>query len=239
MRDHHHKTFLGNFLEDVHYLHAGFAVKCARRLVGKNDVGVVDDGAGNGYALHLSARKLVGAFLHLLGEPHSFESNLCLGDAFGFACACKSQRQGNVVKNVHVRDEVVTLKHEADAVVAVGVPVAVAVIFGADAVDYKVAGRVAIQAADDVEQGCFATTRRTENRHKLTFAETDGHTLESVHRKVTCHGVVFFNIFNLKHKRNSLICLCAEPGSDHVAARLTHAAVHNDGCNYEFSTIVK
>ena len=48
-------------------------------------------------------------------------------------------------------DEIVALEHEADAVVAVGVPVAVFVLFGENAVDDEIARIVMVEAADDVE----------------------------------------------------------------------------------------
>ena len=51
-----------------------------------------------------------------------------------------------------MRDQVVALEHKADGVVAVGVPIAVGVLFGGDPVDDKVTAVVPIQAADDVQQ---------------------------------------------------------------------------------------
>ena len=53
--DHDHETVFGDVLQQLHDLNAGLTVQCAGRLVGQQDVGVVDEGAGDGHALHLSA----------------------------------------------------------------------------------------------------------------------------------------------------------------------------------------
>ena len=70
MRDHDDELFLRDALEDLHDLHAGLRVKCARGLIGKNDLGVVDQRTRNGYALHLTARHLVWLFVELVAKAH-------------------------------------------------------------------------------------------------------------------------------------------------------------------------
>ena len=49
-----------------------------------------------------------------------------------------------------MRDKIVTLEYETYAVVAVGIPVAVFVFLGGNAVYYKVAGSISVQPAYDV-----------------------------------------------------------------------------------------
>ena len=55
-----------------------------------------------------------------------------------------------------VGDQVVALEDEADGVVAVGIPVPVRVLLGGDAVDDEIAAVIAVQTADDVQQGGLA-----------------------------------------------------------------------------------
>ena len=55
VRDHDDQLILGDLLEDLHDLHAGGRVQRTGGLVGKENIGVVDDGAGNGHTLHLTA----------------------------------------------------------------------------------------------------------------------------------------------------------------------------------------
>ena len=51
-----------------------------------------------------------------------------------------------------MRDQVVALKNETDRMVAVGVPVSVLVFLRGRAVYNKIAVRVLIKSADDIEQ---------------------------------------------------------------------------------------
>ena len=73
MRDHDDELVLGDLLEQLHYLHAGLGVKRAGRLVGKEDIGVVDERAGYGDALHLASGHLVRLLVQLVAQPDFFE----------------------------------------------------------------------------------------------------------------------------------------------------------------------
>ena len=66
--------------------------------------------------------------------------------------AADREGQLNVGQNALVRNQVVTLEHEADGAVPVAVPVAVAVLSGRDAVDNEFARLIAVQTADDIEK---------------------------------------------------------------------------------------
>ena len=55
------------------------------------------------------------------------------------------------VKYAHVRDEVVALEYKPDAVVAIGIPVGIAVATSTDPINDKVARSVPVQTADNVE----------------------------------------------------------------------------------------
>ena len=135
VRDHDDQTVGRDFREQVHDLNAGLGVERARRFVGKDDFGVVDEGAGDGDALHLAAGKLAGLFVHVLAKPDALER---LDGALRRSArydAGKREGQLDVCQNGLVRDKVVGLEHEADAVVAVGVPVAIVVLACGHAVD--------------------------------------------------------------------------------------------------------
>ena len=73
MGDHYDELIFGDVLEYLHYLHARLGVKRAGRLVGKQNVGIVDEGAGYCDALHLAARHLVRLFVKLVAEPDHFK----------------------------------------------------------------------------------------------------------------------------------------------------------------------
>ena len=130
MGDHDDQAGLRHLLEDLHDLHACLGVKGAGGLVGQHDVGVVHQGAGDGHALHLPARELVGLLVHLVAQAHRDERLLGTLGALSAAHTRDGERQLNVAQHGLVRDEVVALEDEADGVVAVGVPVLVVVPLG-------------------------------------------------------------------------------------------------------------
>ncbi len=151
VRDHDDQAVLGDLLEQVHDLHGGGGVKGAGGLVGKEDLRVVDEGAGDGHALHLAARELVGKLVDVLPQADLLERLPGSLLALGGRDAREREGELDVLQDGLVRDEVVALEHEADAVVAVGVPVVVLVLLGGDAIDDEVAGIEVVEAADDVE----------------------------------------------------------------------------------------
>ena len=56
VRDHNNQTVARDFLEQVHNLHGRCGIQGAGRLVCQHNLGIVDQGAGDGHALHLPAR---------------------------------------------------------------------------------------------------------------------------------------------------------------------------------------
>lgn len=71
--DHDDQAVLGDLAQQVHDLHARLRVEGAGRLVRQEDLRVVDEGAGDGDALHLPAGHLGGQFADVLGQPHAVE----------------------------------------------------------------------------------------------------------------------------------------------------------------------
>ena len=201
VRDHDDQPLPRDLLNEIHDLYARFGIERARRLVGEQNFGVVDERPRDRHALHLPARKLVRFFIQVLFQPHAPERLLGARLALLRRHARKGERQLHVAQNRLVRDEVIRLKNEPDAVVAVGVPVAVFVIFGGNALDYEVAARVVVEPADDVQKGRLSAARMTENGNELLAAETQTHALERLHR---CIGdpILLGNVLKLQH------CLC-------------------------------
>ena len=77
MRDHYDKAVARHLAEYVHDLNACCGVERARRLVGKQYVGVVDESARYCHALHLTARHLIGLLAELIAQPHFVQRFLC------------------------------------------------------------------------------------------------------------------------------------------------------------------
>ena len=73
----------------------------------------------------------------------------------------QSQRKFDVFGNRLVRNKIITLKDESDRVITVRIPFFIRKILRAFAVDYKVARRIAVEPADNVEKRSLSATRRT------------------------------------------------------------------------------
>ena len=198
MCDHDHQTVLRHLLEQVHDLHGRVGVERSGRLVGQHDVRVVDQGAGDGDALHLPAGQLVRLLVDVVAQPDLFEGLAGTLPPFGTGYAGDRQRELHVRQNRLVRNQVVALEHEADRVVAVRIPVTVLVPFGGDPVDDQVAAVVPVQAADDVEQRGLAGTRWAQYRHEFAVAQVQADVIQRLLHEIA--GLVLLgNRLNLQH----------------------------------------
>ena len=72
--------------------------------------------------------------------------------------ARERKRQLHVFQNGLMRNEVIALEHKADAVVAVGIPIAIVKVLGRNTVDQQVARIKVVESADNVEQRGLART---------------------------------------------------------------------------------
>ena len=198
MRHHDHKMVLRDLLQDFHHLHTGIAVQRAGRLVRQNDVRVIDQRPRDGHPLHLPAGELIRLFIHML-----FKTDLpqrLLGPPFSLPSGDAGDRQRKLHVGPHalMHDQIVALEHEADGVVAVGVPVPVAEAACGDAVDDQIPGVIAVKAADDIQQRGLSGSGRAEDRDKLVVPETEAHAVQRLLDEVS-RPVLFADIANLKH----------------------------------------
>ena len=188
--DHDDKAVVSHFFEKIHDLHGCLRVQSAGGLVCQQDLGIVDQGSGDRYTLHLAAGHLVGPFVGLFLEPDFLEGVQSHFPALIRGYAANSQGQLDVLQDRLVRDQVVGLKDEADGMVAVGVPIAVLVFLGRNT--------VAVESSDDIEQGSLSRTARPQDRDELVVAQVEGDIVESDLLKSS--GIVFFlYILKLKH----------------------------------------
>jgi hypothetical protein len=81
-----------------------------------------------------------------------------------------------------VRDKVIALEDEANAMVAVYVPVAVRIGLRASTVYYEVARGVMVKTADYIEQCGFSASGRSEYGNKFVLAERDVNAAQGMHR---------------------------------------------------------
>ncbi len=98
--------------------------------------------------------------------------------------ARQRKRELHVLQDGLVRDEVIALEHEADTMVAVGVPVGVGIVLGRDAVHHDIARIGVVKAAKDIEEGGLSRARGAKHGHELAWAEGDGDAVECPLNKV-------------------------------------------------------
>ena len=111
---HGHAGF-GQVDHDVEHFFDHFRVERGCRLVKKQDFGAHAQRTGDGDALLLSAGELSGELLGLLGDLDPLE--ILHGDRFGFdlwGFAHPDWRQGAILENGEVGEEVEGLEHHAD-----------------------------------------------------------------------------------------------------------------------------
>ena len=121
---HDDQTVLSDISQEVHDLDTGLGVKSTGWFVSQEDFRIVNQRSSNGDTLHLTARKLRGLLPDVLGQPDAFQGLQRALAAFASGDTREGQRQLNVGQDGLVRDQVVGLENEANAVVAVGVPIA-------------------------------------------------------------------------------------------------------------------
>ena len=178
VRDHDNEAVAGHVAQQVHDLHARLGVEGAGGFVGQQDLGVVDEGARDGDALHLSARHLRGLLVDVVLQADTLKSIEGALAALGAGNTREGQGQLDVRENALVRDQVVGLENEANAVVAVGVPVARLVVLRRNTVDDEVAALKTIEPTDDVEHRRLARAGLAQHGHKLVVAERHGDLVE-------------------------------------------------------------
>ena len=174
VRHHDDEAVAGHLGQQVHDLDARLGVQGARGLVCQHDLWVVHESAGDGDALHLAAGELSRALVDVLAQAHALERRTRALAALRAAHAGERERKLDVLQDRLVGNEVVALEHEADAVIAIRVPVRVRVVLGGDAVHDDVAGVCVVEAAKDVEERRLARARGAKHGHELALAKRDG-----------------------------------------------------------------
>ena len=178
VRDHDDEAVAGNLGKQVHDLDARLGVKGSRGLVCQHDLWVVHKGAGDGHALHLSAGELGRSLVDVLAQAHALERRAGALAALGATDARQRERELDVLQDRLVGNEVVALEHEANAVVAVRVPVRIRVVSRGNAVHDDVARVRVVEAAQDVEKRRLARARGAEHGHELALSKRYGDAVE-------------------------------------------------------------
>src|ERR1022692_1507230 len=94
------------------------AVEVPGRLVGEQEPGAGDEGAGEADALLLAAAQLAGAMICARGEADLVEPEAGLLEGFGATDSASKQRHGDVLQRGELRQEIVELPDVANVAIA-------------------------------------------------------------------------------------------------------------------------
>ncbi len=153
MGDEHDGVAVGvQGVKQGHDFEAGLGVEVSGGLVGEDDGGPVDQGAGDGHTLALAAGELVGLVVHARFEADIGERFLGAGDAGGRGCAVIDQWQLDVVEGSGAGEQIEGLKDEADLLVADAGELVVVQLADQLAVEPVFALGRGVKAADEVHE---------------------------------------------------------------------------------------
>ena len=154
---------------EVHPL-PGQGVEGAEGLVHQQQLGVVNEGAGDGDALLHAAGELLGiAALEAL-EAHQLEKTPRLGLQRGAVHLEDLDGQQDIVEDLAPVQQQGLLKDKAD--LAPGIELLL--------VDKDLAGALLEEPRDDLEQRCLAAARRADKAHELLRVDVKGDAAEGL-----------------------------------------------------------
>ena len=146
--------------KQLHDIEARLCIEISRRLVGQNDGGLIDQGAGHGHPLSLSTRELVGTVIHSVGEPHHVQNLFCTLFSFAFGYTGINKRQCDIFQSGGPRQKIEGLKDKADLHIADVCQFIVVQLSNIGAIQLIRAACGGVQATDQIHQGAFSASGR-------------------------------------------------------------------------------
>jgi len=104
-------------IEQCQYLLPGIQIQIAGRLIGKNDIRIVNQRPGYCNALLFSAGQTVRIRIKTIGEIELFQQ-IVHSITFFFRTLDQFQRQQQIFTDGQSRNQIISLKHEADMMAA-------------------------------------------------------------------------------------------------------------------------
>ncbi len=146
-------------------------VEVAGRLVGEDQLGLGDEGAGDRDALLLAARELAGAMARAMGDADLVHHLVDTALALGGGDVVVEQGQLDILAHRQLVDQVEALEDEADVGLAHVGELALREAGDLLSVEQVRTARRAVEHADHVEQGRFAAARRAHDRDELALGD--------------------------------------------------------------------
>ena len=149
-----------------------FGVDVTGRLVGDQQFGPVDDGAGDRHPLLLAAGQGRGTGAGAVGEADPGEHFAHRAFDLALAGAGNAQRQGDIVECRKMPDQPEILEDDADAAAVVGQRIARRIGHLLAEQSNPAAGRP-LGEVEQLEERCLARTRRTGEEVEAAFGQPE------------------------------------------------------------------
>ena len=194
--DEKHESVARERLEKIHNHDRVLLVKVARRLVGKDERGVLYYRSCNSNSLLLTAREsrrqTLAVFLHINASERRENSRLYLSFVRHTA---KAERDRNVIVNAHSLGEVVILEYISDLEISRAVGV------GGDplSVDKHLARACLVKTADHIEKRSLSAARFTEDSDHAAIGESNRNVVYSVDLTCASAAVIFIQLIYPDH----------------------------------------
>ncbi len=149
-------------------------IETGSRFVGEDEFGIVNEGAGDGYALALAAGKLGGQVLESIAEAQTLEKLLGACFAGGIQTAVQAQHQLDVFLDIEKVDQIVGLEGEADLLTPEPCALGFAQIAQWFASEDDLAPVGGEQAGDHGQQAGFARSAGADEADEFTGIDGEG-----------------------------------------------------------------
>ena len=171
-------ALLVELIEEAQDLGTRGRIEIARGFVGQDHQRVVDEGAGDGDALLLTTGKLEGFVVEAVLQSDEEGQARCDFATVLFRPVLVVERDLNILKDCQLLDEIIGLKNKPEPSAANGRESIVVHARDVFASQEIIPRSRAIEAAEQIEHGGFATAGRSHDADIIACLNSDGNSAE-------------------------------------------------------------
>lgn len=203
-------------------------IERAGRLVGKHELRLRDERAGDGHALLLAAGELIRELLQQLGNAKLPGDGRKARGHLRIRLAGEHERQENVILHGERIEQVELLKHEAELRAAEGRDLPLGDGAQRPAVEHDLATGGLIERGEDVKQRGLTAAALAHDGDVLALLDREIHIAERLHlRAAEACGVNLLNVTNFQ-KRHNRYLLC----NDRLSINRRENGCHTSGLHF-------
>ena len=171
----------GNLLEQFQDAGGVVRIEVAGRFIGQEEGRPVDQGPGDGGALHFAPAHLMGEGAGPGGEADQVEHFRSAGAGLAGAFAAEEKGQFDVLHGGHGRKEIEELEDDAEMLAAVSGKGGIIGSVQGESVDGDFAGGRLIESAEQIEQRAFPAAARSGHGDEFGGGDFQAHIAQGVH----------------------------------------------------------